>query len=180
VRTEVNLLSLIDAFFVVLFLILISSNFAVLFVVVLVRVRLQLREREGDLEYTDTPAVPTQAYVLRIRPSGLASMPRLVLSEVLHNWLTSRVELNLSAERNDQIAAMTLASLSWGQISKAVTVSSDWDVRCFRGGELHLVRRNVAPKKYKAQGKLTKMENRERMRVEKLTQQDANGTEQNA
>jgi hypothetical protein len=58
-----------------------------------------------------------------------------------------------------------------------VTVSNDWDVRCFRGGELHLVRRNVAPKKYKAQGKMTKMENRERIRVEKLAQQNANGTE---
>jgi hypothetical protein len=141
----------------------------------------QIRQREGDIEYADTPAVPTQSYVLRIRPSTLAAMPRLVLGEVLHNWLSSRVDLTLSTERNDQIADLALASLSWGQISKGVTVSHDWDVRCFRGGELHLVRRNVAPKKYKATRKLTKMENRERMRIEKLAQQqEGSATEQNA
>jgi hypothetical protein len=77
------------------------------------------------LIYTDSSSAPSE---LAVAEEVLTSMPALILSELLREWVLDRAGESLTYQQLSRVADLLRTPLPLGKASKAVTISKGWDI----------------------------------------------------
>eukprot|EP01038_Epipyxis_sp_PR26KG_P007598 gene7598-10347_t len=76
-----------------------------------------------------------------LRVSSLVEKPRMVISEIVNNWIMQQLGIQLSYSLIMRIVALIETPLSFSVVRKSLTVTGDWDVSRY-GDEIQLKPRN--------------------------------------